>query len=596
MQKETLLLFWHTAMRYKGRVIGALIGAMLAVSASSFAGPYIISRILEQLQSGSITLSGSWTLVFLYILTQLWGELIGWRINLYLVWTFETAAQRDLYKRIFAKLSSHSMNFHANRFGGSLVSQTSKLVGSFERFWDTIIFQLVPSITSIVAAIVILGFIFWQYALILFIIAIIFILVVFFGSLHMAVLNKDESQASTAVTGYVADVVTNILTVKSHGNETGEIHGLENKTKTWRQKSLASMRGFLFVSTGYSGLIAVLNTTALITAIWAAERNLISIGTVYLAVTYTFTIARQLWEMNNIMRNYNRVMGDAFDMVEILHMDTEINDPANPEKPRITRGRIEFKNVTFAYADKKREPLFKDMNLRIQSGEKVGVVGHSGGGKTTITKLLMRFTDIQSGEILLDGQNITHISQADLRRHIAYVPQEPMLFHRTLSENISYGTDTATSRQIKAIAKMAHAHDFIETLPDKYKTLVGERGVKLSGGQRQRVAIARAMLKNAPILVLDEATSALDSESEVLIQDALWRLMEGRTAIVIAHRLSTIQKMDRIIVMDNGKIAEEGSHKDLMYKNGVYARLWNHQSGGFLDGEPNNNDDNDSNG
>lgn len=583
MQKETLRLFWRTAMRYRMRVLGAIIGAALAVTASAFAGPFIISRILEQLQAGSITLSSSWTLIALYILAQLWGELIGWRINLYLVWTFETAAQRDLYQKIFTKLTSHSMNFHANRFGGSLVSQTNKLTSAFERFWDTVIFQLTPSITSIIAAVSILSFVFWQYAVVLLIIAVIFILIVYFGSRHMADLSKQESQASTAVTGYVADVVTNIMAVKSHGSEARELEGLTLQTRTWREKSLNTMRGFLLVSSGYSGLIALLNTTALIAAVWAAEHNIISIATVYLAVTYTFTIARQLWEMNNIMRNYNRVMGDAYDMVAILNMDTDITDPAVPEKPRIVHGKIEFKDVTFAYADKKESPLFRNMNLRIKPGEKVGLVGHSGGGKTTVTKLLMRFTDIQSGEILIDGQNITQLRQADLRKHIAYVPQEPMLFHRTIAENIAYGTKDATKRQITAIAKMAHAHEFIAALPDKYDTLVGERGVKLSGGQRQRVAIARAMLKNAPILVLDEATSALDSESEVLIQDALWKLMEGRTAIVIAHRLSTIQQMDRILVMDKGQIVEEGSHKELLRQGGIYASLWNHQSGGFLE-------------
>jgi ATP-binding cassette subfamily B protein len=221
--------------------------------------------------------------------------------------------------------------------------------------------------------------------------------------------------------------------------------------------------------------------------------------------------------------------------------------------------------------------------LKIKAGEKVGLVGHSGSGKTTLTRILLRFSDIQKGTIAIDGQDITHITQDDLRRHIAYVPQEPILFHRSLAENIGYGQANASQAEIKAVAKLAHADEFIASLPEKYKTLVGERGVKLSGGQRQRVAIARAMLKNAPILVLDEATAALDSESEALIQDALWKLMEGRTAIVVAHRLSTIQKMDRIIVMDDGKVIEQGTHKELLRLNGQYAKLWQRQSGGFIE-------------
>lgn len=227
--------------------------------------------------------------------------------------------------------------------------------------------------------------------------------------------------------------------------------------------------------------------------------------------------------------------------------------------------------------------MFRKFSLRIKPGEKIGLVGHSGSGKTSLTKLLLRFADINDGEITIDGQNITHITQDDLRRHIAYVPQEPLLFHRTIAENISYARPDSDQQEIESVAKMAHADEFIVKLAKGYDTLVGERGVKLSGGQRQRVAIARAMLKNSPILLLDEATSALDSESEILIQKALWTLMENRTAIVIAHRLSTIQKMDRIIVLDNGRVIEEGSHKELLRKTGKYAELWTHQSGGFLE-------------
>ena len=245
-------------------------------------------------------------------------------------------------------------------------------------------------------------------------------------------------------------------------------------------------------------------------------------------------------------------------------------------------GAVEFRDVTFTHngAD---DALFNSFNLSIKPGEKVGLVGHSGSGKTTFTRLLLRFSDIRRGEICIDGQNIATVTQDDLHESIAYVPQEPLLFHRSIAENIRYGRLNASANDIAKAAKDAHATEFIDKLPSGYDTLVGERGVKLSGGQRQRIAIARAMIKNAPILVLDEATSALDSESEVLIQAALWKLMEGRTAIVIAHRLSTIQKMDRIIVLDDGKIVEQGSHKELITENGVYAKLWAHQSGGFIE-------------
>jgi ATP-binding cassette subfamily B protein len=493
----------------------------------------------------------------------------------------ETAAQRDLYRKIITQLTHQSMTFHSNRFGGSLVSQTTKLVGSFERFWDTVIFQLTPSIASIVAAIVILSFIFWQYAIFLLILTIVFAICVIFGSRFLAVRNRVESQASTASNGYVADAVTNILTIKSHGLEDYERDELDKRTFFWRAKSLASMRGFLGVSTLYSSLIAVVNVGALASAIWASEYHIISIGAVYLSITYTFTVARQLWEMNSIMRNYNRIIGDAYDMTQILKDIPSVLDRSK-KKLVVTKAKIIFDDVSFAH-NGNSDQLFDNFNIVIKPGERVGLVGPSGGGKTTLTKLLLRFDDIEKGTITIDGQDISQVTQKSLRENIAYVPQEPMLFHRSLRDNIAYGKADATDEEIRHAAEQANALDFINKLHDGFETLVGERGVKLSGGQRQRVAIARAILKNAPILVLDEATSALDSESEKLIQDALVKLMKDRTSIVIAHRLSTIAKLDRILLLDNGAITEQGTHSELLRQGGTYAKLWGHQSGGFIE-------------
>jgi ATP-binding cassette subfamily B protein len=269
-------------------------------------------------------------------------------------------------------------------------------------------------------------------------------------------------------------------------------------------------------------------------------------------------------------------------MIQILNQKPEVKDPEHPEKSKISDGDLKFVNVNFTH-EGAGDALFQNLSLHVKAGEKVGLVGHSGSGKTTFMRLVLRFSDINGGEILIDDQNIASITQDDLRSKIAYVPQDPIMFHRTLAENINYGEEEVSQEQVVKAAKFAHADEFINQLPDGYKTLVGERGIKLSGGQRQRIAIARALLKDAPLIVLDEATSALDSESEVLIQDSLWKLMEGRTAIVIAHRLSTIQKMDRIIVMEDGAIAEEGTHKDLLEAKGTYAKLWAHQSGGFME-------------
>jgi ATP-binding cassette subfamily B protein len=322
---------------------------------------------------------------------------------------------------------------------------------------------------------------------------------------------------------------------------------------------------------------------ALTIAVLSVVKFKANITTVFLIFSYTSSLVGQLWSFcNSALRNYNRAFGDASDMTKILEQEEDVKDPAQPEKSRIRKGSIEFRDVDFKH-DGAGNVLFKDLDLSVKSGQKIGLVGHSGSGKTTLTRLLLRFSDIDSGAILIDGQNIAHLTQDDLRRSIAYVPQEPIMFHRSLLENIRYGRFDATEKQVIAVAKLAHADEFINGLSEGYETLVGERGIKLSGGQRQRIAIARAMLKDAPVLVLDEATSALDSDSEILIQDALWKLMENHTAIVIAHRLSTIQKMDRIVVLEDGKIVEDGTHKELIKAKGVYAQLWAHQSGGFIE-------------
>lgn len=269
-------------------------------------------------------------------------------------------------------------------------------------------------------------------------------------------------------------------------------------------------------------------------------------------------------------------------MVEILSTKPTLLDAPTAVNIEIKEGAIAFNDVSFHYGDSEQN-VIDNFSMTIKPGEKIGLVGRSGGGKTTITKLVLRFLDIQKGVIEIDGQDISNVKQQSLRQSIAYVPQEPLLFHRTIAENIAYGKPGASQEEIIAAAKKAFADEFIVNFPHGYDTLVGERGVKLSGGQRQRIAIARAIIKDAPILLLDEATSALDSESEVLIQKALWKLMEKRTALVIAHRLSTVQKMDRILVIDKGQIIEQGSHSELLAQKGTYAELWTHQSGGFIE-------------
>ena len=582
--KEIFRLFWKTSEPYKHRRNLAIFFAMLTLVVTIFVGPLIISQLLNIIQHNQLhDAKNLWTLIALYSVSGLWSSVIGWRLVLYLAWTFETAMQRDLYARCFSKLTNQTLFFHSNKFGGSLVSQTNKLVGAVESFWDTIIWSVLPLVVSLVGSIIILSTLLWQYALFLLIFSIVFSIVVYYGSKPMAKLTKKEAKSSNKLNGQLADVISNVLAVKSSGAEATEQKFFTKTVNSWRNSSLDVMRGFLKVSTIYSSINMVIKIGAIAFAVYAAQNNLVSVASVYLIITYTGSVAHELWNMNGIMRNYNRIIGNANDMVEILQTPTTLIDKSDL-KLKVTNGEISMDKITFTHDEGQGDTLFHDFSLDIKPGEKIGLVGASGSGKTTLTKLLLRFADIDSGKITIDGQDISEVTQASLRAKIAYVPQEPLLFHRSVRENIAYGRPDATDAEIEEAAKKAGAYDFIVGLKDGFDTMVGERGTKLSGGQRQRVAIARAILKDAPILVLDEATSALDSESEALIQKSLETLMESRTSIVIAHRLSTIAKLDRIIVLKNGKIVEDGSHDELINKKrGVYAKLWARQSGGFIE-------------
>jgi ATP-binding cassette subfamily B protein len=316
--------------------------------------------------------------------------------------------------------------------------------------------------------------------------------------------------------------------------------------------------------------------------IWLYTTDGISIAGLIFAVTYFGRLTGSLFDISPIIRGVEQAFLDAADITEVLSITPEVKDKKHAQTLAIHEGAVRLENVSFEYPGN-TQAVINDLSVEIQAGERIGLAGYSGGGKTTLTKLILRFADVSKGTVTIDGKDIRDISQQSLRANIAYVPQEPYLFHRSLRDNIAYGKPDASDGEIMIAVKQANALQFIETLPEGLDTIVGERGVKLSGGQRQRIAIARAILKDAPILILDEATSALDSESEKLIQDALEKLMKNRTSIVIAHRLSTIAKLDRIIVLEQGTITENGTHAELLEQKGIYANLWSHQSGGFIE-------------
>lgn len=494
----------------------------------------------------------------------------------------QSRAERDLACFTFEMLQKHSYKFFSDRFSGSLVSQARRFVGGFSDLHDTMIFSLWMNGITLVGTF---------FAILLFSPVLAFL---FLGSMGVIMLvsvpllkrrwkyNDIESEEDSKVTGRLSDVMTNILTVKvfsGHSREEKSFYEYADRQKHARSEA---WKAFILLAAVQNGLAILLQFSGLFLSVWLWLRGEITAGTVVLVQTYLLNIFGIMWQLTRAASNVFKVSANASEMIQVFETPVDILDPEKPEADRIRDGRIEFREVSFKYSD--GENVFTNFSLAIGDGEKVGLVGPSGAGKSTVTKLLLRFADPQSGEICIDGQDIRNIRQDELRSHIAYVPQDPLLFHRSIRENIAYGKPDATDEEAIAAAKKAEAHEFISRLPKGYETLVGERGVKLSGGERQRVAIARAILKDAEILVLDEATSSLDSESEHAIQEALDDLMSGKTAVVIAHRLSTIRKLDRIVVLNkDGAIEEEGKHDELLAKNGLYASLWNRQTGSFLD-------------
>ncbi len=397
------------------------------------------------------------------------------------------------------------------------------------------------------------------------------------------------SNARSTAVGKVVDSIGNILNVKLFARENYEKSYLSSYLDDVASKERTSNWYLLKVKAFYAISVTTLLAAMLYLLIYEYSRNAITVGDFALILTLNMFIIDEVFRAVMELVSFSEEIGICKQALSIIATKHEIVDQPDAMALKVTQGQIIFDQVHFKY--KKEQNVFTDKSITINPGEKVGLVGFSGSGKSTFVNLILRFFDVGSGKILIDGQNIKTVTQQSLREAIAMIPQDPVLFHRSLAENIGYGRLDATKEEIIECSKKAHCHEFIEKLENGYQTLVGERGVKLSGGQRQRIAIARAILKNAPILILDEATSSLDSVTESYIQESLTQLMEGRTTIVIAHRLSTLFYMDRILVFSDGKIIEDGTHAKLLGLNGHYAKLWRMQAGGFV-GVP-SSDDND---
>jgi ATP-binding cassette subfamily B protein len=395
--------------------------------------------------------------------------------------------------------------------------------------------------------------------------------------LYVAPAARLSNRQDTRIGAALADAVTCNVVVKAFGAETREDAGLKRVLSKWSRRTRRSWTRGTNNGTAQLTALLVLRGAVIVTVLVMVWNGHASPGDVAYVLSAYFVIHGYLHDVGSHVRNLQRSVNDMEELVALHAEPLGVKDRPGAPPIRITRGEVRFDRVTFRYAARP-QPLFKDLSLTIRPGERVGLVGHSGSGKTTFVKLVERLYDVTAGRVLIDGQDVAAVTQASLRGQIAIVPQEPVLFHRSLAENIAYARPDASETEIERAARMANAHDFIDCLPRRYATLVGERGVKLSGGERQRVALARAFLSDAPILILDEATSSLDSESEALIQEATERLLTDRTAIVIAHRLATVRALDRILVFDNGRVVEEGDHRHLLANaGGIYRRLFERQ-------------------
>lgn len=585
--RRTLHYFWGVTRQKMGAFVLSIVSSVGYIALLTFANTYVMGLIVDRVQASPVSADQVLPVFGPYVLALLVVNAVGQTLSKlqdYSVYKLEINGDYQLSRLCFDTLSNQSMTFHNSRFGGSLVSQTSRFVSGYSGLVDVVTYSLWPTLASIVLTVGILAPIAPLFVAILVVMLVLYVVIAYGIYRRILPLSAEASRAQNKLSGVLSDAVTNILAVKTYGREDYERGLFTTADCEAMAAENVNMRATMRRGFTTSALITAIMFVVSIFVVGGNAWFGISAGTLVMMFTYTYNLTMRFNYFSSMMQRINRALGDAAEMTRVLDEPTLVADDADAKPLEVTEGRIDFENLRFRYPDAPKDDyVFEDLNLHIPAGQRVGLVGRSGSGKTTLTKLLLRLDDVQEGRVLVDGQDVSHCTQQSLRRQVAYVPQEALLFHRSIRENIAYGKPDATEEEIRRAAEEANALEFIERLPDGFDTMVGERGVKLSGGQRQRVAIARAILVDAPILVLDEATSALDSESEALVQGALENLMRGRTSIVVAHRLSTVASLDRIVVLANGEVVEDGTHHELVERGGEYASLWNRQTGGFLE-------------
>lgn len=573
--------YLHFCRPYTGQLFFVL--AVFVVSNISITLlPIFIGRLVEAASNFQSSTSEIWKYAFI---------LIGLSSFHDLTWRGAEFAYRGLINKIgflyesflFKVVINKPYPYFVDKLTGKVGSYITSLGNEFRNLQSNVLFDFSGSLVSIAATILILGSLNWQ-TMTIFIVGIAGMLLV--GRKTLALNMKYEAIATdkdSGKNGILFDAIANFSSVKALRTEAREFSIIDSQQKSnFKANQTAFLTGILFWGSMSLFVRHLMWPAAILLNVMFFVNGQMSIGQLATLLSTILIFTTTIWEGVWYTSQFGQKMAKADEAHQYLFGNTyDISADLNKNSPVKFERDIKIKDLSFAYPDKPDYKVLRSISIDIKQGEKIGIVGRSGSGKSTLTKLLLDYYHTQDGELFIDG---TAVSSTALSRLIAFVPQDTSLFHRSIADNIAYGKiGEVTHSDIVQAATLAEAHEFIEKLPDGYNTLIGERGVKLSGGQRQRIAIARAIIQDSPLLVLDEATSALDSESERLIQDALWNLMKDRTAIVIAHRLSTIQKMDKIIVIDNGKIIEQGSHKDLLKIKGVYAQLWAHQSGGFLE-------------
>lgn len=551
-------------------IVAAIIGQSL---------PLFYKWIIEAIQAGDTKVALELGLLYPFVVFM---ESNIWRVSGFLGRNWIVNTKQYSNDLLVGYTLNHGHDYFSNRFAGALLNKVGNVVGGMETFVHDFLWTILGMMVSIVVTIYFLFSV--DLAVGLLFVALIILLIVVNVVLMPGKQKRSRTQAllGSQLRGHIADMFGNASVIRQFTGKGDEMRALNQLSSTWRDAMSRSW--------GYSEWAQFLNSAILfvffslmmyvLISDWGGEAA--SVAELVFVLALITALTGRLIFIGRVLNGLAKTIGEVEEGLTDIMVPHEIVDTKRSEILDVRTGAIHWGSVSFEYGANK---VFDDFNLTIAPGQRIGLVGSSGAGKSTFVSLLLRQYDLTSGAIMVDGQNIAAVTQDSLRQAIAVVPQEPALFHRTIRENIAYGKPDATDEEIIEVAKKAHAHDFINTLPLGYATLVGERGVKLSGGQKQRIAIARAMLKDAPILVLDEATSALDSESEVEIQKALHTLMAGKTVIAIAHRLSTLREMDRIIVLEQGRVVEDGTHDSLLTYGGTYARLWKHQAGGFLEEE-----------